>query len=372
VFQLFNIRTGSGSDRPEAQPEIGDLAQTNHAQLTSWPVATAPGSDGYASWFLNVFGNAKLSDLMIPILTVWTLLAVSGCHGASSQKKAKAETNPPTYDVYLPPTKLADLEDQAIYESSGLVASRTSPGNYWTHNDAGNGPLIYAFDSQGRSRGVWRVTGATSEDWEDISAGPGPKPDTSYLYIGDIGDNSGTRSEIVIYRIPEPIISNSALVSAAEQATEPAEALRLRYPDGSHDAEALLVHPRTGRIYLVVKEKSTKPGIYAADAPKVSGEVVTLARIGEVDLSGRFGAVINGGAISPDGQRAALSDYDQGYEFVLPDASAPFDSIWKQPMRTVDLGKRKHGETVCYRLDGKALLATSERLPTPLIEIVRR
>ena len=308
------------------------------------------------------------------MLMISTLLAVSACHSGSSQKKAKAETNPPAYDVYLPPTKLADLEDRAIYESSGLVASRTSPGSYWTHNDAGNGPLIYAFDSQGRSRGVWQVTGATSIDWEDLSAGPGPKPDTNYLYIGDIGDNDGTRPEIVIYRIPEPVIPTGNPVSTAERpnTTESAEAIRLRYPDGSHDSEALLVHPRTGRIYLVVKEKSAKPGIYAADAPTVSGEVVTLARIGEVDMSGRLGALINGGAISPDGQRAALSDYTQGYEFVLSDANAPFDSIWKQPMRTVDLGKRKHGETICYRLDGKALLATSERLPAPLIEIVRR
>src|SRR6185295_5989187 len=156
---------------------------------------------------------AKLSKDMILVLMISTLLAVSACHSGSSQKKAKAETNPPAYDVYLPPTKLADLEDRAIYESSGLVASRTSPGSYWTHNDAGNGPLIYAFDSQGRSRGVWQVTGATSIDWEDLSSGPGPKPDTNYLYIGDIGDNDGTRSEIGIYRIPEPVIPSAETVT---------------------------------------------------------------------------------------------------------------------------------------------------------------
>jgi len=314
---------------------------------------------------------------MILIVTVWMLLVVSACQGGSSSKKAKAEgnqKNSPAYDVYLPPTKLAELEDQSISESSGLVASRTSPGSYWTHNDAGNEPVIYSFDSKGRSRGVWRVTGAASYDWEDLAAGPGPKPDTNYLYIGDIGDNDGTRSEIVIYRIPEPVIPNGKAPATAQRpdATEPAEAIRLRYPDGSHDSEALLVHPRTGRIYLVVKEKSAKPGIYAADLPKVSNTVVTLARIGEVDLSAQSGTEINGGAISPDGQRAALSDYTQGYEFVLSDANAPFDSIWKQPVQTVDLGKRKHGETICYRLDGKALLATSERLPAPLFEIVRR
>ena len=319
----------------------------------------------------------KLKDAMILMITVWMLVAVAACHGGLSQKKAKPErqqNSAPGYDVYLPPTKLAELEDEAIYESSGLVASRNSPGCYWTNNDAGNEPRIYLFDSQGRSRGVWQITGATNFDWEDLSVGPGPKPDTNYLYIGDIGDNDGTRSEIIVYRIPEPVIpaGNSATATKQPDETERAEAIRLRYPDGRHDSEALLVHPKTGRIYLVVKEKSTRPGIYAADAPKVSGEVVTLARIGEVNMSGQVGALINGGAISPDGLRAALSDYDQGYEFVLPDANAPFDSIWKQPMRTVDLGSRKHGETITYRLDGKALMATSERVPTPLIQIERR
>ncbi len=327
-----------------------------------------------------------MSRNVVRVITACVLLAAFACQNISpakhskgdqkkgDQKKGDQKSAPFNYDVYSPPTKLAELQDEEIYESSGLIASRTSPGSYWTHNDAGNEALIYAFDSQGRSRGVWQVTGATSEDWEDISAGPGPKPDTNYLYIGDIGDNSNSRAEIVIYRIPEPVIPNSGPVSTDKQpqATEPAEAIRLRYPDGKHDSEALLVHPKTGRIYLVLKEKSETPGIYAADAPKAPGGVVMLSRIGEVDLSGRSGDLINGGAISPDGQRAALSDYDQGYEFVLPDAKAPFDSIWKQPMQTVDLGKRKHGEAISYRLDGKALMATSERLPTPLIEIVRR
>lgn len=171
----------------------------------------------------------KPSGIMVLMLAVWTLPGVSACHGMSPQKKAKADAKAPTYDVYLPPKKLADLEDQGIYESSGLVASRTSPGSYWTHNDAGNGPLIYAFDSRGRSRGVWLVTGASSDDWEDLSAGPGPKPDTNYLYIGDIGDNSGNRSEIIIYRVAEPVIPNDKPASTAErpQATEMAESIRL-------------------------------------------------------------------------------------------------------------------------------------------------
>lgn len=309
------------------------------------------------------------------------LAAFSACQQVHLPKNAKAGSVDPkrnkpagSNEVYGPPTKLADLEDPTIDESSGLVASRTSPGCYWTHNDSGNAPLIYAFDSNGRRRGVWRVTGATARDWEDIAAGPGPKPNQNYLYIGDIGDNSDRRSEIIVYRIPEPVIPNGDPGSTTNrpQATEAAEAIRLRYPDGRHDAEALLVHPRTGKIYIVIKVPFDNPGIYAAEPPTESSAATTLTRLGELNIPSLLGGIITGGAIAPDGQRVALCDYTQGYELVLPDAATSFDTIWKQPIQTVNLGKRKHGESISYRLDGKALLATSERVPTPLIEIVRR
>src|SRR5689334_24293211 len=102
---------------------------------------------------------------------------------------------------YGPPTTLATIKDNSITESSGLVASRTKPGAYWTHNDSGDGPFIYAFDTRGEMLATFRVTGATNNDWEDIAAGPGPQPNRSYLYIGDTGDNDRKRPEVVVYRI---------------------------------------------------------------------------------------------------------------------------------------------------------------------------
>ncbi len=325
--------------------------------------------------------RARRHEILKFVPALLMVLSVVACQQLPEPKSAKADPQsrrnkqqaPTANDIYWPPTKLANLEDRAIDESSGLIASRTSPGTYWTHNDSGNGPVIYAFDSNGRRRGSWRVTGAASVDWEDMAAGPGPKPGASYLYIGDIGDNSGRRSEIIVYRVPEPSIPNSASEAAVSElrATEPAEAIRLRYPDGKHNSEALLVHPHTGKIYIVIKVAVVNPGVYAADS-RTTAETITLARVGEVDMPGFLGGIITGGAISPDGRRAALCDYIQGYEVVLPEGSSSFDSIWKQPLRTVDLGERKHGEAISYRLDSKALLATSERLPAPLIQVVRR
>src|ERR1700742_2093879 len=94
------------------------------------------------------------------------------------------------FQTYGSPAKLATVKNPAVTESSGLVASRTTPGAYWTHNDSGDGPFIYAFDTRGDSFGTFRVSGAEARDWEDIAAGPGPQPNRSYLYIGDIGDNN--------------------------------------------------------------------------------------------------------------------------------------------------------------------------------------
>src|SRR6185503_2192860 len=72
--------------------------------------------------------------------------------------------------TYGPPVTLAKIATPAINESSGLVASRTNPGAYWTHNDSGDGPFIYAFDTRGQSLGTFRVNGATNRDWEDIAS----------------------------------------------------------------------------------------------------------------------------------------------------------------------------------------------------------
>ena len=274
---------------------------------------------------------------------------------------------------YGQPTTLTTIKDKSVTESSGLVASRTTPGAYWTNNDSGDGPFIYAFDSRGDSFGTFRVSGAQARDWEDIAAGPGPQANKSYLYIGDIGDNDGVRSEVIVYRVAEPSLSAATRKFTRNRpgSTEPADAIRLKYPDGKHDAEALLVHPRTGNIYIVTKILIANPGVYEAVAPFTPGQSITMRRIGEARVPSLFGGVITGGSISPDGRRVALCDYFQGYEMVLPAGTTNFDEIWKQKMTGFDLGKRKQGESITYRLDGKALLATSEGKQSPLIMVLR-
>ena len=276
---------------------------------------------------------------------------------------------------YGSPRKIASLKELAVKESSGLVASRQTPGMYWTHNDSGDGPFLYAFNERGKSRGVWRLNGVKARDWEAIAAGPGPDAKRTYLYIGDIGDNGERRSAIIIYRVPEPIPQAGDEQSTRRKPlfTEAFDTIRLRYPDGSHDAEALLVHPKTGTVYLVTKQVFGNPHVYEAAVPSaVTGDTLSLRHIGELEIPSMFGGIITDGAISPDGTRIVLCDYLRGYELVLKSSSAAFSTIWKQPIATIDLGSRKQGEAITYRLDGLAILATSEGSPAPLLQILRR
>jgi hypothetical protein len=283
-------------------------------------------------------------------------------------------TGAPSVESYGPAAKVARIKNESITESSGLVASRTLPGAYWTHNDSGDGPFIYAFNTRGEALGAFRVTGANARDWEDISVGPGPQANRSYLYIGDIGDNSEARQEIVVYRVAEPDLRTAGKGSSKRTpgTTELAEAIRLRYPDGKHDAESLLVHPATGNLYIVTKVAFANPVVYQAIAPLTAGRTITLKRVGEIHVPSLFGGALTGGSVSPDGRRVALCDYFQGYELVLPDGSNNFDDIWKQRMTGFDLGKREQGEGIAYRLDGHALLATSEGKQFDLIQVERR
>jgi hypothetical protein len=144
------------------------------------------------------------------------------------------------------------LKDRRITESSGLAASRRHHGIYWTHNDSDDGPYVYAVDGRtGRTVATVTLRGVTPRDVEAISVGP-----DGDVYVGDIGDNFGGRwPEVWIYRFHEPETLRDVTVDATRYT--------VRYADGPRDAESLMVHPVTGRVYIASKSEDRKGGLYA-------------------------------------------------------------------------------------------------------------
>jgi hypothetical protein len=292
-----------------------------------------------------------------------------GTRGRAPAAGATANAGPAS--GYASPVVAGLIETDDIKESSGLSASECQDV-LWTHNDSGNDALVYAMGTDGRHLGTWRVGGAQNVDWESVASYKDPSG-KCFLLLGDIGDNDELRPEVEIYRIPEPTASTdtASSTSASPLATEPAQSMRLRYPDGSNDAETLLVHPWSGDVYVVTKKKSGPAGVYRMQPAFGTDTVVTSTKVADITVPSSPEGHLTGGSMSPDGRRVMLCDLEGGYELVLPEGATDPDDIWRQTPLTVDIGDRKQGEGVSYGRDGRSLYASSEKKNSPLFRIER-
>jgi len=214
----------------------------------------------------------------------------------------------------------AEFAGPRVRESSGIAVSRAHPDVLWTHNDSGDGPLLYATDLLGRDRGWLRIPGARAVDWEDIAIGPCPPPLKGHLYcvyLADTGDNVERRPHVALYAVPEPAPPTGpgdTLRTTGAPAT-----LRLRYPDGPHDVEAVYVSTRDSALYLVSKGRSASIRLYRVGAEQwaVPDEIAVATAVQTLDIrpSMEAGRVVTGAGIRPDGRVVALRTYTEIFLF---------------------------------------------------------
>ncbi|WP_233509943.1 hypothetical protein [Actinomadura craniellae] len=235
------------------------------------------------------------------------------------------------------------ITDPRITESSGLAASLRHRGVVYTHNDSGAGARIFAVGPDGRTRAVLTLAGAAARDWEGIALGPDERGRPS-LYVGDIGDNlGGVWPYITVYRVPEP--------ARLRDMTLRPTTFRLRYADGPRNAEALLVHPGTGRLY--VASKLFGGALYRGPARLRSDRTNTLTKVGSAP------SMATDGAFSPDGRTFTLRTYFSAHVFAAPD----------KLLRVVWLPGQQQGESITYTPDGRSLLIGSEGAGQPVYRV---
>ena len=144
---------------------------------------------------------------------------------------------------------------ESLTEASGIAASRRNAGVLWTHND-GSRERIYALSTNGTLLANFDLN-ENVDDIEDIAVGPGPEAGVSYLYVGDIGGNVGTnttRADVQVVRIAEPVVELAWAGDARSENFDDVDSFTLTYPDGSYDAEALLVDSLTGDVFVITKQ----------------------------------------------------------------------------------------------------------------------
>lgn len=207
------------------------------------------------------------------------------------------------------------FENRRVTESSGVAVSRARADVLWTANDSGDGPYLYATTTAGDDLGTAHVAGAVALDWEDLDSGPCPLEPGWCVFIGDTGDNLEVRPSVTIYAAPEPGIPSHPRDTVE---TAPAAALRVRYPDGPHDVEALFVTAE-GVVHLVTKGRGGTVMVFRVPRRgwQTSG-VVTAEFVQQLPIAdvGRRGRWATGAAVSPSGRSVVVRTYGEIFRFV--------------------------------------------------------
>jgi hypothetical protein len=213
--------------------------------------------------------------------------------------------------------------DPAIIESSGLAVE---DGLFATVNDSGDSARVFTVDpADGRTVAV-TAWGGEPEDVEAIALLPGGD-----LLVGDIGDNTMSRDSVELVRVP----------FGHDGSVEPTS-YELAYPDGPHDAEALLVHPQTGQVLVVAKEFIGR--LYAAPA-KLDDDGANELELVSEDVQ----PIATDGAFFPDGRTFVLRGYSTATFYRWPSLERIDD---------IPLPDQEQGEGIAVGPDGQVFVSS--------------
>jgi hypothetical protein len=225
----------------------------------------------------------------------------------------------------------------------------------WTHNDSGDRPRVFAVSHDGALLADIAIAGAQAIDWEDIAVGPAPGGRDA-LYLADTGDNDAARPEVDVYRVPEP--DPAAGGAGGPGASAPAARLALRYPDGPHDAEALLVDPRGGALVIVTKSFAGAARVYVAQRPSATA-TTTLRRSGSLSLG--VGEAVTAGDVAADGRTIALRSYGRAFVWRRHGGESLVAALRRRPCSpSIDLFAEGQGEALALTAHGGAFYTVPE------------
>ncbi|PXY28884.1 hypothetical protein BA062_23200 [Prauserella flavalba] len=250
------------------------------------------------------------------------------------------------------PDTVCSLGDERLAEVSGLAAD---DGSWYAVNDGGTSIEIFVLGKDCSVQDV--LTDPTDPyDVEDLALAP-----DGTLWLGDTGDNRKRRDTVALHAVPP-----------GGQAT----LYRLTYPDGAHDAEALLLD-RAGTPYLITKNVLGGSAVYRPSAPLASPGPTPLEKVGSLSLSatdtpggpvGTAGSMlVTGAATNADGSVFAVRTYTDAYLYPAPDGDV-VAALQRSPVR-VPLPDEAQGEAIAFEPDG-SLLSVSEGAGSP-VRVVR-
>ncbi|GAA4552415.1 hypothetical protein [Pseudonocardia xishanensis] len=244
------------------------------------------------------------------------------------------------------PQDLCTVTEPRLAELSGLAVRGDE---IWAMSDGGTRATAYRLDPADCTIIDTERADLDPFDAEDLALGP-----DGAFWIGDTGDNNRRRETVALLVLPprgDPRLH------------------RLTYPDGPHDAEALLIGA-DGVPVIVTKEVTGIAGVYRPAGPLAEPGPTPLLRVGSVGFArsdtvgGPVGAVgaltVTGGAVSADGRVVALRTYTDAWLYRVPPSGDLVAALQTTP-RQVPLPDEPQGEAIAFLPDGTLLSGSETR-----------
>lgn len=284
---------------------------------------------------------------------------ISGCTDALAKNFNPNATNNDGSCVYASvkvKTKTSVKLEDSLMETSGLMPFDNL---LWTHNDDHDN-TIYGLDSNGKIQKKVKLEKVKNNDWEEISQ------DSSYIYIGDFGNNfQGNRKNLHLLRIEKKsFLSNKPLIDTISFSYSNQTDFGIQKENSTDfDCESFVVSKDS--IYLFAKQWSQKKtSIYVL--PKIPGKY--SAKLKEtLDVSG----LITGATLLASGKGIVLCGYSgmlQPFLYLLYDYKN--NDFLAGNKRKIKLSLPFYQIEGIESLDGKLFYLTNESLiKRPIIKI---
>jgi len=239
------------------------------------------------------------------------------------------------------------IVDKKLDEASGLAASVTNSGYFWTHNDSGNPAEVYLINNKAEIVMTCKLLNISNRDWEDITIGPGPIEGKSYLYVGDIGDNMAQYAYKIIYRFEEPVLEEG------NQVIDQFDTLFFQLSDGVRDTEALMLDP-TIKDFFILSKREDSVRMYQIPFQFTSGDTVVAERKSILPLTRIVAA-----DISADGTEVLIKNYDYIYYWKRIDKQSIPELLQSKPIE-LPYNREPQGESITWQRDGAGFYTLSE------------
>jgi hypothetical protein len=297
---------------------------------------TIPAYVVYFRWqsFLN---QTTLYMAALPVKFLFLLTCLAGGETLATGMPA---------DIFEAKPVSVPVKPGKLDEASGIADSKTHPGYLWVEQDSGNPSQIYLLSHTGEFYKKIKIKGASNRDWEDMVLANGPDKGKNYIYLGDIGSNNMSATRYFIYRFPEPALNADTVFTY--------DKLVFQYPDGSHDAEAMLVDNTTRDIYIITK-RDKPAGIYKIPYPQSATEINKAVSVGLLPFSGVVSA-----ALSPDGKEVLVKTYTTIYYWKRKPGQT-LEQTLQSVSTQLSYQLEPQGEAICFKQDNSGFFTLSEK-----------